>query len=160
MRDPCVRAGEDISCLGPRGHWDGSEVLVIILISYVIVSPYQFLSKFPQSAPVWLITTRRHGCCCMECWLVRMLFLCLFGRSYLLTDLNTSRDAANCAATQELPSILWNPEGSLPCSQQPSTGPYPEPDRSSPYDPILSKIYFNIVQLLTDENRCFQHGMT
>jgi hypothetical protein len=30
------------------------------------------------------------------------------------------------------------PEGSSPCSQEPSTGPYPEPDRSSPYHPILS----------------------
>jgi hypothetical protein len=29
-------------------------------------------------------------------------------------------------------------EGSLPCSQEPSPGPYPEPDRSSPYHPILS----------------------
>jgi hypothetical protein len=28
-------------------------------------------------------------------------------------------------------------EGSLPCSQDPSTGPYPEPDRLSPYHPIL-----------------------
>jgi hypothetical protein len=36
------------------------------------------------------------------------------------------------------------PEGSLLCSQEPSTGPYPEPDRSSPYHPILS-LYFNIV---------------
>jgi hypothetical protein len=30
------------------------------------------------------------------------------------------------------------PEVSLPCPQEPSTGPYPEPDRSSPYRPILS----------------------
>jgi hypothetical protein len=30
------------------------------------------------------------------------------------------------------------PEGSLPCSQEPSTGPYPEPDQSVPSN--LSKI--------------------
>jgi hypothetical protein len=36
------------------------------------------------------------------------------------------------------------PEGSLPCSQEPSTGPYPKPDRSSPSHPFyLSKIHFN-----------------
>jgi hypothetical protein len=35
-------------------------------------------------------------------------------------------------------------QGSLPCSQEPSTGPYPERDRSGPYHPILSKIHFNI----------------
>jgi hypothetical protein len=37
------------------------------------------------------------------------------------------------------------PEGSLPCLEKFSTGPYPEPDRSSQYHPILSKIHFNIV---------------
>jgi hypothetical protein len=37
------------------------------------------------------------------------------------------------------------PEGSLPCSQKPSTGPYPGPDKSSPHHPILSKIYLNII---------------
>jgi hypothetical protein len=29
------------------------------------------------------------------------------------------------------------PEGSLPCSQETSTGPYPEPDQSNPYYLIL-----------------------
>jgi hypothetical protein len=29
------------------------------------------------------------------------------------------------------------PEGSLPCSQEPTTSPYPEPDQSNPYHPIL-----------------------
>jgi hypothetical protein len=29
------------------------------------------------------------------------------------------------------------PESELPCSQEPSTSPYPEPDKSSPSPPIL-----------------------
>jgi hypothetical protein len=31
------------------------------------------------------------------------------------------------------------PEGSLPCSQETSTGPYPEPDQSNSYHPISVK---------------------
>jgi hypothetical protein len=31
---------------------------------------------------------------------------------------------------------FMEPEGSLPCSQEPSTGPYPELDQSNPYHPI------------------------
>jgi hypothetical protein len=59
--------------------------------------------------------------------------------TYFLTyGAEPSSEAANCAATQELPSIFKEPEGSSPCSQEPSTGPYPQPDRFSPYHPILS----------------------
>jgi hypothetical protein len=35
------------------------------------------------------------------------------------------------------------PESSLPCSQEPSIGPYPEPDESSPYHPILYILHKN-----------------
>jgi hypothetical protein len=38
---------------------------------------------------------------------------------------------------QEDPLTLTEPESSLPCSQQPATGPYPEPDASSPHIPTL-----------------------
>jgi hypothetical protein len=40
------------------------------------------------------------------------------------------------------------PGGSLPSSQEPPTGPHPEPDQSNPYHTIpsyLCKIHFNIV---------------
>jgi hypothetical protein len=33
---------------------------------------------------------------------------------------------------------FMEPEGSLPCSQEPAIGPYPQPDQSGPYHPILS----------------------
>jgi hypothetical protein len=33
---------------------------------------------------------------------------------------------------------FMKPECSLPCSQEPSTGSYPESNQSNPYHPILS----------------------
>jgi hypothetical protein len=37
------------------------------------------------------------------------------------------------------------PKGSLSCLRQPSYSPYHEPDQSSPYHPILSKIHLSII---------------
>jgi hypothetical protein len=49
------------------------------------------------------------------------------------------------------------PEGSSPCSQEPSTGPYPEPDRSSPYHPICIALR-SCRKLLSTEKFCvFSH---
>jgi hypothetical protein len=42
-------------------------------------------------------------------------------------ELSPSWEAAYCAAIQEIPSNFKEPEGSSPYSQEPSTGPYPEP---------------------------------
>jgi hypothetical protein len=55
-------------------------------------------------------------------------------------ELSPSQDATNCAATREFPKYFMEPGGSLTCSQQPSTDPYPGPDESSPYYPILRSI--------------------
>jgi hypothetical protein len=37
------------------------------------------------------------------------------------------------------------PDGSLPCSQGPTTGPRSEPDESSTHPPYFSKIHSNII---------------
>jgi hypothetical protein len=37
------------------------------------------------------------------------------------------------------------PEGSVPCSQKPATGPYPNPVR--PIDPCLRKVHRNVTGL-------------
>jgi hypothetical protein len=40
-----------------------------------------------------------------------------------------SWEAKRFSASQEIPSFVWNHEGSLPQSQVPATCPYPEPAR-------------------------------
>jgi hypothetical protein len=66
--------------------------------------------------------------------------------THSLMELNPSWEAANCAATQELARILWNPEVHYRVHKSPPLVPIP-----SQIDPIhsipsyLSKIHFNIV---------------
>jgi hypothetical protein len=42
------------------------------------------------------------------------------------------------------------PEDSLPCTQQPTTGPYPESaEPSSPHRSLLPKVHLNVILLPT-----------
>jgi hypothetical protein len=69
--------------------------------------------------------------------------------TYLLTELSPSWGAANCAATQELPSILWNPKFQNRVHKNPPL--VPNLSHIDPIDTIpfyLSKIHFNIVHPL------------
>jgi hypothetical protein len=50
------------------------------------------------------------------------------------------------------------PEGSLPCSQEPSSGPYPEADWSSPYNLNLS-LYITILMLFTHLRLCLSNDL-
>jgi hypothetical protein len=47
-----------------------------------------------------------------------------------------SWEANQFAASQEIPRIFMEPEGSLPYSQVPATCPYPEATPSSPHNPF------------------------
>jgi hypothetical protein len=71
-------------------------------------------------------------------------------RMYSLTELSPSWEAARCAATQELPSTLWNPKVQYPIHKSSSLVPI-----LSHINPIhiiqfyFSEIHYNIVHLPT-----------
>jgi hypothetical protein len=70
-----------------------------------------------------------------------LIYLLTYGAEPFLTSCQFCSHSRTSQHFMEL-------ESSLPCSQELSTGPCPEPGRSSPYHPIppyLSKIHFNIV---------------
>jgi len=48
-----------------------------------------------------------------------------------------SCEANSHLASQEVPPPFMEPEGLSPCSQEPTTGSYPEPDESNPCLPTL-----------------------
>jgi hypothetical protein len=54
--------------------------------------------------------------------------------TYLLTYLRSWALIEKLPIEQPLKNfpVIFEPEGSLPSSQEPSTGPYPKPDRYSP----------------------------
>jgi hypothetical protein len=68
-------------------------------------------------------------------------------------ELRPSSEATRRSAAQEFLNISWNPKVHYRVHNSPSTGPYPEPDESSPYYPSsFSKIHFNIILSATSRS--------
>jgi len=49
---------------------------------------------------------------------------------------SSSWEASSCSPSSIISCVLWNPGGSLQCSQKPAAEQYPEPDKSTPHFPI------------------------
>jgi hypothetical protein len=56
---------------------------------------------------------------------------------------------------RRIPRHFVDSKGSLPCTQEPSTGPYPEPDEASPYHSILCLIRSILILPPTHLTVCF-----
>ena len=50
----------------------------------------------------------------------------------------------SCSCSQDITLIFWNPD-SLPCQRERATGPYSEPDESSPQPFCFINIHFDII---------------
>jgi hypothetical protein len=48
-----------------------------------------------------------------------------------------SSETKSHSVCQQIPCLFMEPKGSLPCSQEPANGPYPDPDKSTPRLPAL-----------------------
>jgi hypothetical protein len=76
--------------------------------------------------------------------------LCLCAQTHPHMELSPSSEAANCAATLKLPSILWNPEVHHRVHMSPPPLPILSQIDPNPTIPsYLSKIHLNIVHPTT-----------
>jgi hypothetical protein len=52
-------------------------------------------------------------------------------------ELSPFYEANSLHSYSKMSQYIIEPEVLLPCSQEPATGPYPEPNESNPYYPVL-----------------------
>jgi hypothetical protein len=159
--DKCCQVTSDV---GPSLSWFSSlhpPVAVIIHCTCLSYLVYLLVNGFQTIHFPWLTNEMWQHCIALNCsrqkpfvslpsnnlgpQMTAARDCCIFlvevrrkRNGLCITDsmvLSSPWEADSCPATQEFPNILRNPECSKPCSQEPATGPYPEPDEFSPHLP-------------------------
>jgi hypothetical protein len=95
----------------------------------------------------------------LRCWYISYLFKVSVLTHHCLTELSPSWEAANYAATQELPSILWNPKVHYRVHRSPPLAPILSrinPIHTTPS--YLAKIHFNVIHPPTSFQGSFSSG--
>jgi hypothetical protein len=108
-----------------------TKVLYAFVVSHVYYMYNPFLD-FDHPNILWSVQVMRLIMCSLN--LPGLFFLLTYLLTYLLTH-STVQDiiwkADSHSACQKYPAFFMEPEGSLPCSQKPAIGPYPEAAESS-----------------------------
>jgi hypothetical protein len=135
--------------LSKNGDWIKVALDKVQLLT--CVEPSEFMCGDPiswhsEDTCIWEVLSLKHtnSCIFISC-LRKILYLLI----YLITELSSSWEGANCAAIQDLPILFWNPKVHYHVHKSPPLVPI-----LSQIDPVhttpscLSKIYFNIVHIL------------
>jgi hypothetical protein len=131
-----------ISSFSARENWINNRSQLNILSIETKQYPYTWFTLLYKQYKEPVL---RYGSYTSTCILLSFMFLITYLLTYLLTELQPFLRSCQLCSHWGTSQHFKEPEDSSPCSQEPSTDPYPEPDRSSPTIPsYLSKIYFNI----------------
>lgn len=105
---------------------------------------------FPQVKSIFILSYTKVGCVKgvnkYDGWLRNATFISILLLTYLLTkfiDESPSRETDSILPDQEIPRFLWNPKTHYHVHNNPSMGPYPEPDEFSSHR-IFLRSHFNI----------------
>jgi hypothetical protein len=113
--------------------------IIVICLQAIFMTCYKQRYSLSRTLKIWMFENSR-----------------LYLNTYLLTQgsepfLGGRQLCSHLRTSQH----FMEPEGSIPCSQEPCTGPYPEP-----YPSYLSKIHLNIVHTSASWSSQWHYSMT